>query len=90
MNCKSCDGGLDTEEEYDEQCINCRASEIDNDIIETWYSATVIEKAYYVKVAKLEGMVVVFTDIGTAPKWKDMEPSEQINLALAIQEVHGT
>ena len=89
MNCKSCDNGLDQSEESFEQCVTCRASEIDPAIIETWYSATVIEKAYYVKVAELEGMVVVFTDIGIAPKWIDIEPSEQVNLALAIQQVHG-
>lgn len=90
MNCKSCDNGLDSDEEFFEQCNNCRASEIDVEIIETWHCATVIEKAYYVTVAELQDMVSVFTDTGVAPKWEDMEPSEQINLALAIQQVHGT
>lgn len=89
MNCKSCDNGLDKDEEAWEQCNVCRASEIDSYIVETWHGATVIEKAYYVTVAKVQAMVVVFTDLGTAPKWTDIEPSEQLNLELAIQQVHG-
>jgi len=54
-----------------------------------WEKSSVIEKAYFVRVGELSGDVVVFTDMGTAPKWDDIEETKQFVLKCAMDKVFG-
>ena len=53
----------------------------------TWEKASIFEKAYLVLKADLTGDVVVFTDMGTSPKWKDIDILYQYKIQSMMDKV---
>lgn len=53
-----------------------------------WDNSTTIEKAYYVKEAKVENFVTIFTD-HKYPKWNEIESNYQQKIRDAIRRIKG-